>query len=176
MTPTSAAEPMPTDLGTPVRVEATDDLNEEEIPPQPFAVVQPPWCLQQIVEGREHYDARIFNLFATLSTNNVDRWANYLLILRGKQGARSTPVTVFKTNHVLGPGEFNDFVSFLPDDIRVPYVVGYDGVAYERVRLVVKLVRPGKNPVLSDTSWFDVATEFWSPTCARQYLSVPATG
>jgi len=156
---------------TPVVSEATDDIGSQEfeVAPQPSARVQPPWCLQQIYVGKENYDSRTFNLFASIDTLYVDRWATFRLILRGKQKLNSAPVTVFKWDHELGPNESNEMVAFMPD-INVPYVVGQDGKVYRWVRPVVKLVQPGKNPVLSDLTWNKVATMFWSPTCPRQYI------
>lgn len=156
---------------TPVVSEATDDIGSQEfeVAPQPSARVQPPWCLQQIYVGKENYDSRTFNLFASIDTLYVDRWATFRLILRGKQKLNSAPVTVFKWDHELGPNESNEMVAFMPD-INVPYVVGQDGKVYRWVRPVVKLVQPGKNPVLSDQAWNKVSTMFWSPTCTRQYI------
>ncbi len=156
---------------TPVVSEATDDIGSQEfeVAPQPSARVQPPWCLQQIYVGKENYDARTFNLFAAIDTLYVDKWATFRLILRGKQKLNSAPVTVFKWDHELGPNESNDLVAFMPD-INVPYVVGQDGKVYRWVRPVVKLVQPGKNPVLSDMVWNKVSTMFWTPTCTRQYI------
>ena len=156
---------------TPVVSEATDDIGSQEfeVAPQPSARVQPPWCLQQIYVGKENYDARTFNLFAAIDTLYVDQWATFRLILRGKQKLNSAPVTVFKWDHELGPNESNDMVAFMPD-INVPYVVGQDGKVYRWLRPVVKLVQPGKNPVLSDLTWNKVSTMFWSPNCTRQYI------
>jgi len=159
-------------LPTPVSSEATDNIGQEfEVAPQPTAFVQPPWCLQQVVVGEESYDERIFNLFATLDTLYVDKWAKFRLILRGKQKLNSAPVTVFRWDQELGPGEFQADVAFMPE-INVPYVVGQNGKVYRWVRPVVKLVQPGKNPVLSDMAWNKVKTMFWSPTCTRQYILV----
>lgn len=155
---------------TPVSTEAVNNIGQEfEVPPQPSARVQSPWCLQQIYVGKENYDVRSFNLFAAIDTLYVDKWATFRLILRGKQKLNSAPVTVFKWDHELGPNESNDLVAFMPD-INVPYVVGQDGKVYRWVRPVVKLVQPGKNPVLSDMVWNKVSTMFWTPTCTRQYI------
>ena len=167
--PASATEQVPTDIGTPIRIEATDDydfLNDEvEMPPQPRAAVAP-WCLQQIHDGT--YGKRYFAIRAMLDNLYVDHESTYRLILRGKQDVNTAPVTLMKFDELLMPGDFVEDVELLA--LEQPYVVSSAYKVYESVRAVVKLVQPGRNPVLSYMTWNKVSTMFKTPTCTIQVL------
>ena len=169
MASASATEPVPTDLGTPIRVEATDNYDffndEVEMPPQPRAAVAP-WCLQQIHDGT--YGKRYFAIRAMLDNLYVDHESTYRLILRGKQDVNTAPVTLMKFDELLMPGDFVEDVELLA--LEQPYVVSSDYKVYESVRAVVKLVQPGRNPVLSYMTWNKVSTMFKTPTCTIQVL------
>lgn len=152
-----------TDYPTPIKSEGTDNLveGEVEVPPQPAAGIYPR-CDQLSV-----YDHRQFMAVAELDTAVVDRWAKFRLVTRGKQGVNSKPVTVSKFDVELGPGEFREDVAVFAMD--TPQLVGKDGQAYNWVRPVVKLVKPGPNLVLADWQWNRTKDIFWADSCNRSF-------